>query len=78
MDRMKIIGIGIAVFFVCMLIFHVIAHELYALTFGVCLAFSFIITALSLLFLCLHLRISRLEHQVELLKNQLYQLEKTN
>ena len=78
MDRMKIIGIGIAIFFVCMLIFHIIAHEIYALTFGVCLIFSLIITALALLFLSLHLRISRLEHQVELLRKQLYQLEEIN
>ena len=75
MDKTQTIGIGIAVFFLCMLAAHVIAYEVFYLPFILCLIFSLIISALTVFFLRLHLRISRLEQQVEHLTKQLYRVE---
>ena len=75
MNKSKVIGTGIAIFFACVLITHAIAYTVFYVTSGVCFAASFIITALSLLFLCLHWRISHLEHQVEVLRKELYSMD---
>ena len=75
MTTSKVIGTGIAIFFACILVIFTIANTLFYMTPGVCFIISLIITALTLLVLCLHWRISRLEHQVEVLTKQLYQLD---
>ena len=71
----KAIGIGISVFFICILITYTIAYTVFYMTSGVCVVISLVITALTLLYLCLHWRISRLEHQVEVLTRQFYKLD---
>ena len=76
MDRMTIYGIGIAVFFGCMLIFHILATELLALPFVLCLILSLIAAVLTTLFLSLHSRIAMLEMQISWLSDRLYRLEK--
>lgn len=76
MNKTRTIGIGIAIFLVCMLLFHLIAHEFFYLPFGLCLLISLIITALVLFFLHLHHRIFHLENQVEYLTKLVYQQEK--
>ena len=78
MNPAKTIGTGIAIFFVCILVTRIIAYEFFYLTFGVCLILSLVVTALTLLFLRLHWRITRLETQVNALSRQLYQSKETH
>ena len=72
MNKTKVIGTGLAIFFACVLITFTIANTLFYMTSGICFVISLIVTALTLLFLNLHWRISHLEHQVEVLRKELY------
>lgn len=72
MNKTKVIGVGLAILFSCILITFTIANTLFYMTPGVCFIISLIITALTLLILCLHWRISHLEHQVEALRKEFY------
>ena len=76
MDHLQINGIGIAVFFGCMLVFHILAAELIALPFILCLILSLIAAVLTVLFLSLYSRIAMLETQISWLSDRLYRLEK--